>query len=715
MPEHSLPSVLTPFVGRENELTEIASLLTDSACRLLTLTGPGGIGKTRLAIEAAKGMFCPDGVYFVPLQPLTSPDFMVSTIADALGFQFYSGVDPRQQLLNYLREKSLLLVLDNMEHLLDDITLLSDMLAAAPRVSLLATSRERLNLREEWVLNVGGLAYPTGESESALERYSAMELFMQHARRLSVGFTLDAAHKSAVIRICRLVGGMPLGIELAAVWVRALSCQQIADAIARSLDVLETPARNVEPRHRNLRAAFEPTWNRLSEAERGVFMRLSVFRGGFGPEAAQEVAGASLTTLARLVDQSLLQMNSHGRYDLHALLRQYGEEKLAESLAEQAQAQDRHCRFYAAFMGQWVGDNVVIERREGLVQFREEIENVRRAFHHALERQLLNALGAFLDTLGPFYEISGWHYEGADAYHRAAECLRAKAEERNEQQTRLLGLALSWESWFLQYLMHYDAARQLAQESLRLLLPLGPGFGVYSSYKVLCATAPDQVAAQKFAQEGLKHAREIGYSLGVITMHTRLSQLSFTQGDYEEAEQLAQEALSLCQTHHWQYGEIWARQRLSDVALARQNFDEARRIAQEALATAEVIGTRHGMAAHHNVLGNIAFLQGDYAEANVHYSASLVYAQELGHPQYMLWAGSGLGRTAARMGATHEARQHFREPLRIAQTTQNTGLRLDALAGIADLIAAEGDTERAAELLVHRFKHPDMLGRFRLL
>jgi predicted ATPase/DNA-binding CsgD family transcriptional regulator len=708
--------MLTPFVGRENELAEIVGLLTDSACRLLTLTGPGGIGKTRLAIEAAKRMPCSDRVYFVPLQPLTSPDLMLSTIADALGFQFYSGIDSRQQLLNYLREKSLLLVLDNVEHLLDDITLLSDMLTTAPGVDLLATSRERLNLREEWVLNVGGLGYPVSEAETELEGYSAVELFVQHAHRAAVGFTLENAHKSAVIRICRLIEGMPLGIELAAAWVRALSCQQIADEIERSLDVLETSIRNVEPRHRNMRAAFEPTWNRLSEAERGVFMRLSVFRSGFRREAAKDVAGASLATLARLVDKSLLRVNGSGRYDLHELLRQYGEEKLAESSAEQERAQDRHCSFYAEFMGQWVGDHGAIARRDVLAQIREEIENVRLAFQRALERQLLNELSRFVDTLGPFYEVSGWHHEGADAYHLATECLRDKADGRSEQQARLMGLALSWQSWFLQqYLLHYDEARQLAQESLALLLPLGPGFGVYSSYKVLCFTAPDHTEARKFAQEGLKHAREIGYYLGVITMYTRLSQISFTQGDYEEAGQLAQEALALCQKHNWHYGEIWARQRLSDVALARQNFDEARRIAQEALSTAEAIGTRQGMSPHHNVLGNIAFLRGDYAEAKAHYRASLFYAQELGHQQYILWAGSGLGRAAARMGATHEAREHFREPLKIAKDTPNTDIKLDTLAGIADLMATEGDAERAAELLVHRLKYPDMLGRFRLL
>ena len=368
MPTHHLPPAPTPFVGREGELAEIEQLLSDPACRLLTLVGPGGIGKTRLALEAAHVMVdtatFPNGVYFASLQPLTSPEFIISTIADALSFQFYSGADPRQQLLDYLREKSLLLVLDNVEHLLEDISLVSEMLAAAPGVHILATSRERLNLREEWVLEVSGLNSPAVETEINLESYSAIELFVQQARRVSVGFALDNANQSAVVRICHLVGGMPLGIELAAAWVRALSCEQIADEIERSLDVLETPTRNIEPRHRTMRAALDQSWQLLSDVEQNVFKRLSVFRGGFTREAAEYVARATLRTLTGLVDKSMVRVNAGGRYDLQELLRQYAEEKLGEMPAEQEQTRDRHSTYYADFMGQWADDPTEITRTE---------------------------------------------------------------------------------------------------------------------------------------------------------------------------------------------------------------------------------------------------------------------------------------------------------------------------------------------------------------
>ena len=352
MSVRNLPSQPTPFIGREHELAEIARRLADPACRLLTLTGPGGIGKTRLAIEAALRLHeFTSGAYFVPLQPLTSPNFMVSTIADALNFAFYGEQDPKIQLLHYLRDQHLLLVLDNFEQLLDGTDLLPEILEYAPGVKLLVTSRERLQLREEWVFDVGGLPYPEQGMDVSLDDYSATQLFVQSARR--AGHTLVGDGTPAIIQICQLVEGMPLALELAATWVHALTFEQIASEIAHSLDILETPGRNIEPRHRTMRAAFAPTWQRLLDEERDAFIKLSVFRGGFTRDAAADVTGASLRVLSALVSKSLLRMDG-GRYDIHELLRQYGEERLDRAAEEAEQTRNRHCSFYARLLErQW--------------------------------------------------------------------------------------------------------------------------------------------------------------------------------------------------------------------------------------------------------------------------------------------------------------------------------------------------------------------------
>jgi predicted ATPase len=396
----------TRFVGRETERTEITRLLLDPACRLLTLLGPGGIGKTRLAIETAShvGQIFPDGVHLVLLQPLASPDFILSTLANAIGFLGRTGADVTDQLLDHLRDKAMLLVLDNYEHLLDGAPIASDILAAAPNVKLLVTSRERLNLREEWIYDVRGLAFPLSETENAIEHFEAVQLFSHSARRVDQHFQLTPANQPAVARICRLVEGMPLGIELASAWVRALPCQTIAGEIQQSLDILETPARNVPPRHRTMRAAFEPTWRRLSEAEQHVFMQLSVFRGGFAREAAAYIAGASRQMLAALIDRSLLRRASGDRYDIHELLRQYAEELLRTSPQLHEDMLDRHRAYYMRFLAEREQEIAFLGRpKEAIEKMNRDLENVRRAWRRAVEQGCVEEIARAAEGLWNFY------------------------------------------------------------------------------------------------------------------------------------------------------------------------------------------------------------------------------------------------------------------------------------------------------------------------
>ncbi|MBL8161676.1 MAG: AAA family ATPase [Anaerolineae bacterium] len=397
----------TFFVGRDIELNDIAELLTNPLCRLLTLTGPGGIGKTRLALEVARrqnGTF-PGGFCFIPLQPLNSHEYIIAALVEHLNFPLSLNKGLFEQLLEYLGEKSLLLVIDNFEHLLEGIHLLSGILAHAPHVKILTTSRERLNLVEEWVYDIGGLSFPANDSETDIENYGAVQLFMQNARRVHHRFALTAAHKQTVSRICRLVSGMPLGIELASAWVRVLPCEVIADEIEHSLDILETTSGNITPRHQNMRAAFEPTWNRLSEDERRVFMKLSIFRGGFTREAAEYVAGATVRSLSALVDKSLLRLDTNGRrYSIHELLRQYGEEKLDASLHTQNETLDLHCAYYMHFLREREIDIVFLGRqREAIEQINNDLENVRGAWRRAVIQGRFEEISQAAEGLWDFY------------------------------------------------------------------------------------------------------------------------------------------------------------------------------------------------------------------------------------------------------------------------------------------------------------------------
>ena len=321
VPRHNLPVQPTPFVGREDELDQVAQYLADPACRLLTVVGPGGMGKSRLAIQAAEEQLSAfnDGVWFVPLAPLDSADLLSSAIMDALGTPLQGATEPNVQLLNYLRERHLLLILDNFEHLFEGASLVVEMLGSAPQLKVLVTSRERLRLRQEWALSLRGMRVPEGsaapeEAMAALEDYSALQLFVQCARRAQSGFSLAAAGTDAVIRICQLVDGMPLAIELAAPWIRVMPCEDIVQEIEGGLDLLTTTLRDVPQRHSSMQAVFKGSWQLLSDRERAVLRQLSVFRGGFRRQAAEVVADASLRVLSSLVDRSWVRATLAGRY-----------------------------------------------------------------------------------------------------------------------------------------------------------------------------------------------------------------------------------------------------------------------------------------------------------------------------------------------------------------------------------------------------------------
>ena len=412
----NLPAPRTSFVGRTAELDEIDRLLGDPDCRLLTLVGPGGAGKTRLALEAAARRVdrYPHGVHFVPLASVASPDLLAPALAESIQFAVdgaHSGFSAQEQLLDYLSERSTLLVLDNFEHLVEGSGFLSEVVERAPQVELLTTSRERLNVQSEWVFDVEGLGLAENGNGSA----SAVRLFVERARQAVPGFALDDAAEA--LRICRLVDGMPLGIELAASWVSVLSCAEIADEIEGSIDFLATSMRDVPERHRSLRAAIDQSWRLLTDEQRSAFSRLSVFRGSFDRQAAVAVTGADLRLLSELVAKSLLRRPDFGRFELHELLRQYAAEQLAASPAEEADARERHARHYAAMLlerrAALLGPELAVARDE----LRGELDNLRAAVEWILAHDDEHAALEVLEALNVFLWMHSW-FEAAETLER---------------------------------------------------------------------------------------------------------------------------------------------------------------------------------------------------------------------------------------------------------------------------------------------------------
>lgn len=435
---HNLPAALTDLVGREKELAEISNLLANADGRLLTLVGPGGIGKTRLALAAAAAALphFPQGVHFVPLAPLKSAAYMVATLAESLDFHFHDAGDPKQQLLDYLRAKKVLLILDNFEHLPDGAELATTILQHAPQVKILVTSREHLNLSQETIYVVGSLDYPDWATPAATPpgadpaAYSAVQLLLQRIRQVRPDFEPGARELHDAGRICRLVQGMPLAVELAAGWVGLLSLREIGNEIAQSLDFLETERQELPARQRSVRAVFDTSWKRLAPAERQAFMKLCIFRGGFARQAAQSVAGAGLKTLRTLVGKSFVSVSRENRYQIHELLRQYGRDYL-EATGSADQVRDDHMAYFLEIVAQREADIQGDNQPGALSEIEADFENVRAAWERAIRQASFAKIDQALETLHIFMDMRGRQQEGAELFRAACSQLAAVATPAN--------------------------------------------------------------------------------------------------------------------------------------------------------------------------------------------------------------------------------------------------------------------------------------------
>jgi DNA-binding SARP family transcriptional activator/predicted ATPase len=757
-PRYNVPPAATPFVGREEELAELAELLADPACRLVTLTGPGGIGKTRLALEVAAGQagLFAHGITFVPLASLDSAHLFASTLADALQLRLHSQGDPEQQLLDFLWEKALLLVLDSMEHLLEESDFLSRMLRRAPGVILLVTSRERLNLREEWVYSVDGLAWPPDAAAGGVEAYSSVALFVQTARRGHRKFALSDQEAPFVARICQMVQGMPLAVELAGAWIPVRTCEEVAREIEHNLDSLETTLRNMPARHRSLRAAFDHSWALLSETERAALRGLSLFQGGFEVEAAERVTGVSSRTLDALVDKSLLRRDGSGCYEMHRLIQQFAQEALHTDPAERRSVEDRFCDYYSHFLHERLGWLRGRRQAEALKVIAATIDNARLMWRLAGDCGDVEAMGRALSGLGTFYAIRCWNQEGARAFDAAAgrlsAALRAGHAQEHETGRRdiVLGQLLAWHGFFAHQLGQQRGAQGLLERSLDILgrypCPLETAFSLYTLGQVRChgqneyreaerllsdslalyvaendlygrAQSLDglgDVAARQgrhdeargYYEEGLALRREIGDQWGISVSLGSLGGLAGRQGAYDEARRWFEESMALSRELDNPRGTAACLHNLSTVAYLQEDYPAAKRLRLETLDICRQIGYRWGIAGSLKSLGDVACRLGEHTEARRYLEESLGLLRADGDRRSQAYTLNSLGSLAHTMGESQESRRYFQQALEAAMEIGEPALVLDIVASLARLTAERGEIESALELLGFVLHHP---------
>lgn len=708
-----LPSPATPLLGREQELTNLCGYLESPHARLITLVGPGGIGKTRLALELAARVepAFPDGVAFVNLQPIAAPEQIIATIADAACCRL-SGTAPSQvQLFSYLRDKTLLFLLDNFEHLLASVSLVSDLLAAAPGVRLLVTSREVLNLQEEWSYPLGGLAVPPEAAAGApLEQYAAVRLFAERASRARPGFSLGD-EPEAVAAICRLVEGMPLAIELAAAWASAMRCGQIASEISRSLAFLVARQRNLPDRHRSMQAVFDSSWQLLDPAAQALLMGLAIFRGGFSPEAALHVTGASLSHLATLTDKSLVRLDPDGRYQIHELLRQYAEQQLAARPAEAAQVRQAHSDYYLAFLSE--RDTVMSYGRDAVhvAEIATELENVRLAWRYAVEHGGVERLGRAINTLANFYLYRGPVEDGIALLEPAIQSLRRIAP--SEERDWLLAEALHEQAWLYLNCGQFAAGRAGLEETQQLYTRLGfqatttgrasdPRAGL----SLLALFEGDYAEAARLAEAYLQLSMADTYRAQRPFAWFLVAHTALAQGLYERARHAAEQAYAAVQAEQDRWFEAYVLIDLGRAAQGQGQLQEARRYFQASYAIREAFGDLEGRALALFYTGMVALREGVPVEADGLFARSLAIYRTRGDLRGLAEAHMGQGMAHVALGQLGAAATHFRAALALAREVGLLPLTLAILVSASKLLIAGGRTREACVVLILALRHP---------
>ena len=671
----NLPPQPTPFIGRRTQVDAVEDLLLRFQVRLLTLTGTGGTGKTRLALgvaEEVKGHF-PDGVHFVELAPIGDPDLVISVVIRALEIVESSGRPPMDSLLAYSRDKQMLLLLDNFEHVLEAAPLVSQLLAAAPAVKVLATSRTPLRLPGEHEYPVPPLSLPDRAnlpSSGDLSRYEAVALFVERARAIRPDFGLEERNAAEVVNLCHRLEGIPLAIELAAAKVRAMGVEQIAVRLDDSLRLLVGGSRLVPLRQRSLQGALDWSYDLLEHQEAMLFRRLSVFAGGCDLEAAEAVCSGGevyledvAELLGRLVEQSLVLAEARRgggvlaaggmRYRMLEPVRQYAARRLAES-PESADLRRSHAQYYLG-----LGEEAEAELRgprqgEWLGRLDREHDNLRAALEWAFERREAE-LGARLST-------ALWRY-----WYR-----RGQSREGRK--------------WLDQVL----ASGAAVSSPLRARALTAAG--------VLAATQDNHELATRMLTDALSLQKALGDTGGVAIAHVHLGRVHLEQGEYEPAAQHFRESLALREGTEDQWGIAQSSNYLGLVALDRAEYAEAEQLLGRGLDLWQSGGDQWGIGVALGNLGLVALFTGDFERALELIEESRAVSQELGDSGAVANALGNLGRAALRTGRLQRARHAFEESLALQRKMGDREGIIECLEGFAEAAVASQELDRSVTL-----------------
>ncbi len=677
--ELNLPLPATPFLGRDKELDDINTAFADSNCHLLNLIGPGGIGKTRLALKTAEAQHLNflHGVAFVPLEAVASSQQIVTKIAESVRFSFFNARNPKTLLFDFLSNKAMLLVLDNFEHLVEHAVLISELLQRAPGIKVLTTSRERLHLQEEWVMELNGLPIPESASMDALQDHTSIQLFINQAKRGNVNFTLNEAGLPVLLDICRMVDGLPLGIELAAGWSRMLPISEIAKEIEKNLDFLASNVQNLPKRHRSLRAVFDYSWQLLSQDEQSAFQKLCLLPASFDHQAASYIADASLPTLMSLLDKSLLRQSDQAHYKVPNLLRQFGEETLRQQGQSYRLTQRKFCTYFSEFLNHREALLQSPEQKSVLDEIQTSLPHLRLSWQWSVDQVKVEWLDQSLHAFFLFFEKKGLFREGLELFEKAFLQLKKVSTNDDHPATLLLFKLMTRQGHLMRLL-------SLNQKSLALL----------------------QKSADQLAM--LDASSEYAFTL------TSLANTQLRLGQSDQAEATFSKAMDVYQAIDDPIGMASVLNGLSNISYHYGNLEDAQRKTEESLALRRQENDLVGVAASLNNLGNITGDRGDLENCISYYEESLDIKKKLGESLGVATTLNNLGATYAVFGEYEKAVYYHKQSLENHRKIGDLWGTATSISNIArcylDLKQYEKSKQMEEESLIMRQEIGDIRG-----
>ena len=639
------------FAGRQDELSKISGFFKGGGAKCLTIVAQGGMGKSRLAVEAVKSLAETylDGIVYVELAPVDNPDKIPFAVADALNYTFYAADPPVKQLISFFKERKMLLVLDNYEHLLEGADFTAQIVSACPRTSVLVTSRARLGIEGETVLDLKGL--------SSAQDGPALKLFWEQASKYTGGREFDEEEKKAAVDFCTKVEGLPLAMELAAPWLKVMNVSELVKEMEAGADILKNSKAGA--RHSSMRSLFEYSYSLLNDMERRIIGRLSVFTGGFGRIAAVKITGASLSELMSLADKSFIKVSAPSRFTMHELIRQYAAEKIEAQQADLAAIKHAHSGYFIGFMKGLHGQLLGPKQKENMELVGQDQGNITMAWYYALQEKNFETLMDIAEPVFNYFELRNRFVEGIDLFMSAikymeanntgvnpsgdymiASLLRSYAGAlyrhigsfENSEKQLLLGIAGLKKSGRMKDAAHAlnhlgllydgidldDKSIAACTESYEIYTQLGDTDSAAFSGMVLASAyyaVKDYDKAMVYVSESMKVYDKTQNLSGFAWANYTMAQIELEQGRYDEARNHFEAGIRIYKHVSDKKGISWGYNMFCELEMKFKNYDEAQRLCLAGLKLRQEIGDLLGQLYSYTNLGIIAFETGRYLDA----------------------------------------------------------------------------------------------------